>query len=50
MDGFEHSIAVILGCPLVLVKVCVTSSSHATVGEKDIRKGKEIIYFCELFS
>jgi len=37
MGDFEHSIAVIASFPLVLVKVCVTSS-HATVGETDIRK------------
>jgi hypothetical protein len=37
MDGFEHSIAIILSCPLALVKVCVTSS-NVTLGETDIRK------------
>ena len=37
MNGFEHSIAVILSCPLALVKVCVTVS-NATVGETDFRK------------
>ena len=24
MDGFEHSFAIILSCPLTLVRVCVT--------------------------
>jgi len=31
-DGFEHSFAAILSCPLALVKVCVTSS-NATLDE-----------------
>jgi len=37
MDVSERSYAVILSCPLALVKLCVTSPI-ATAGETDIMK------------
>jgi len=46
VDGFEHSIAVILSCPFALVKVCVTPS-RATAGKTYQNMVKKLFIFAD---